>query len=114
MTFGVIARELGRRGHRVKVYRPRRDDLPVGVAQAEFMEVGLSGLPIPGYPMLRLGLPARGTLRARWKSDRPDIVHVATEGPLGASAVSAARSLGIPVTSSFHTNFHAYARHYGI
>ena len=28
MTFGVIARELGRRGHSVTVYRPRRDDLP--------------------------------------------------------------------------------------
>ncbi len=43
---------------------------------------------------------------------RPDLVHVATEGPLGLSAVNAARALGIPVTSSFHTNFHAYARHY--
>ena len=40
-------------------------------------------------------------------------MHVVTEGPLGASAVSAARALGLPVTSSFHTNFHAYTRHYG-
>jgi glycosyltransferase involved in cell wall biosynthesis len=40
-------------------------------------------------------------------------VHVATEGPLGSSAVNAARALGIPLTSSFHTNFHAYTRHYG-
>jgi len=39
---------------------------------------------------------------------------VATEGPLGASAVTAALALGLPVTSSFHTNFHAYARHYGL
>ena len=41
-------------------------------------------------------------------------MRVATEGPLGISAVHAARSLGIPVTSSFHTNFHAYARHYRV
>jgi glycosyltransferase involved in cell wall biosynthesis len=50
----------------------------------------------------------------RWRDDPPDLVHVATEGPLGASAVSAARALRLPVTSSFHTNFHSYAGHYGL
>jgi glycosyltransferase involved in cell wall biosynthesis len=41
-------------------------------------------------------------------------VHVVTEGPLGWSAVAAARKLQLPVTSSFHTNFHSYSQHYGI
>lgn len=113
MTFGVIARELGRRGHAVTIYRPRRDDLPAGETHPEFAEVPMAGMPIPGYPMLRLGLPARRALTSRWRAERPDLVHVATEGPLGASAVTAARALGIPVTSSFHTNFHAYTQHYG-
>ncbi len=113
MTFGVIVRELGRRGHRVTVYRPRRDDLPAGDADENFTEVAMPGMPIPGYPLLRLGLPARRTLRRRWSAERPDLVHVATEGPLGATAITAARELGIPVTSSFHTNFHTYTRHYG-
>ena len=113
MTFGVIARELGQRGHAVVVYRPRRTDLP-STASPYFTEVPMPGLPIPGYGLLRLGLPAGRSLRRRWNAERPDLVHVATEGPLGASAVAAARALGIPVTSSFHTNFHAYARHYGI
>lgn len=113
MTFGVIAQQLGRRGHRVAVYRPRRNDLPAGEAHPEYAEIALPGMPIPGYPMLRLGLPAYRTLRRTWRAERPDLVHVATEGPLGASAVSVARELGIPVTSSFHTNFHSYARHYG-
>jgi len=113
MTFGVIARELGRRGHEVTVYRPRRDDLPAGEIRAEYTEVPLPGLPAPGYPQLRFGLPAGRTLRARWRVDRPDLVHVVTEGPLGASAITAARALGLPVTSSFHTNFHTYTRDYG-
>jgi glycosyltransferase involved in cell wall biosynthesis len=113
MTFGIVARELGRRRHEVTVLRPRRDDLPGAAAQQEFLEVPMPGLPIPGYPLLRLGLPAGGFLTRRWRAERPDIVHVTTEGPLGASAVSAARRLGIPVTSSFHTNFHSYARLYG-
>jgi glycosyltransferase involved in cell wall biosynthesis len=113
MTFGVIARELGRRGHALTIYRPRRADLPQRRSTDDYREVALPGVPIPGYPLLRLGLPAAGTLKRRWRSDRPDLVHVATEGPLGASAISAARALGVPVTSSFHTNFHAYTKHYG-
>lgn len=113
MTFGVIARELGRRGHAVTVCRPRRPDLAHAGVHGEYTEVALPGLPVPGYPLLRFGLPAGNSLRRRWRAERPDLVHVATEGPLGASAVSAARSLGIPVTSSFHTNFHAYTQHYG-
>jgi glycosyltransferase involved in cell wall biosynthesis len=113
MTFGVIARELGRRGHEVTVYRPGRSDLAPGDSHPEFTEVALPGFPIPGYSLLRLGLPAGGRLQREWRNDRPDLVHVATEGPLGASAVTAARAVGVPVTSSFHTNFHAYAKHYG-
>ena len=113
MTFGVIVRELGRRGHTVRVYRPSRPDLPASGSNPDFEQVPLPGMPIPRYPLLRLGLPAHGRLRREWTAGRPDLVHVATEGPLGASAVTVARALGIPVTSSFHTNFHAYAQHYG-
>lgn len=113
MTFGVLARELGRRGHPVTVYRPWRPDLPKGADHPEFCETALPGIPLPGYPLMRLGLPARRRLTRLWRTGRPDLVHVATEGPLGASAVSAARALGLPVTSSFHTNFHLYTQHYG-
>ena len=114
MTFGVIANELGRRGHSVAVYRPWRRDLREHADGQAFVQVPMPGLPIPGYPLLRLGLPAGGALRRAWTAERPGLVHVATEGPLGLSAVRTARSLGIPVTSSFHTNFHAYTRHYRI
>jgi glycosyltransferase involved in cell wall biosynthesis len=41
-------------------------------------------------------------------------VHIATEGPLGWSALQAARHLHLPVTTDFRTNFHAYGQHYGI
>ena len=113
-TFGVLARGLGHRGHAVTVYRPWRPDLPAAASHPEFREVALPGLPLPGYPLLRFGLPLRYRLEARWRADPPSLVHVATEGPLGASAVTAARALRLPVTSSFHTNFHAYTRSYGL
>lgn len=113
MTFGVIVDELIRRRNRVTVYRPR-GPRPRPTAAGGFDEVPMPGIPIPGYSFLRLGLPARASLERRWRSDRPDLVHVATEGPLGASAVGAALRLGVPVTSSYHTQFHAYAEHYGL
>ena len=113
MTFSIIAREMGRR-HWVSVYRPSRPGLKSRPVPAEFKEIALPGLPIPRYPELRLGLPAGRVFRRDWKQSRPDVVHVATEGPLGASAITTARAMKIPVTSSFHTNFHAYTRHYGI
>jgi glycosyltransferase involved in cell wall biosynthesis len=71
-------------------------------------------MPIPGYPELKSGLPAQGVLMRLWKLHRPDIVHIATEGPLGWSALSAARKLNIPVSTDFHTNFHSYSQHYGV
>jgi glycosyltransferase involved in cell wall biosynthesis len=65
------------------------------------------------YPDLRIGLAASGTLRARFERDRAQLVHIATEGPLGWAALRAAQALGIPVSSDFRTNFHEYSRYYG-
>ncbi|WP_228273751.1 glycosyltransferase family 4 protein [Rhodocyclus tenuis] len=111
MTIGRLVASLRAAGHRVRVVRPRQAaDLGDAAAAHDLL---LPGLPLPGYAGLRLGLPARGRLCAAWRAARPDVVHVVTEGPLGASAVSAAHALGIPVTSGFHTNFDRYSRHYG-
>jgi glycosyltransferase involved in cell wall biosynthesis len=41
------------------------------------------------------------------------VVYVATQGPLGWSAVHTARRLRIPAFSGFHTNFHSYSKYYG-
>lgn len=113
MTLGRIVDGLRRRGHAVHLVRPRqhRGDLPR--RDDGFYETLVPGLPLPRYDGLRFGLPARRTLFAEWQRARPDIVHVATEGPLGWSAVGAARGLALPVSSGFHTHFDAYSRHYG-
>lgn len=96
------------RGHHVVVVRPHQ----VGVERA-VDELVTPGLPIPGYPGLKMGLPAKRHLRQFWQSWRPDLVHVITEGPLGWSALSVAEAMHIPVVADFHTNFHSYGRHYG-
>lgn len=115
MTLGHLAYGLAGRGHHVTVIRPRQRAEKGGSAlhvDGSVTQHLLPGLPIPGYPLLRFGLPACGRLRRLWRSSRPDLVHIATEGPLGWSALNAARSLGLPVTSGFHTNFHHYTREY--
>lgn len=110
MTVGRLVGGLREIGHRVEVLRPRQGESDAGSE----MELALPGVPLPGYPGLRFGLPAGGALARRWRLRRPDLVHVVTEGPLGWSAVAAARRLGIPVTSGFHTNFDRYSVHYGM
>lgn len=113
MTLGHLAAGLAKRGFSVIVHRPRQNKSDRPHVGGPFDEVLHPGLPIPGYSMLRLGLPMRGTLLRAWRVNRPDVVHVATEGPLGWAALSAADGLGIPLASSFHTNFHSYSKHYG-
>jgi glycosyltransferase involved in cell wall biosynthesis len=108
-TVAFMAEGLRRRGHRVRLIRPRQNGHDVAMHD----ELLARGLPIPRYTQLRMGMPAKGVLRRAWSGERPDVVHIATEGPLGWSALAAARRLGIPVATDFHTNFHAYSRHYG-
>ncbi|MCW5582055.1 MAG: glycosyltransferase family 1 protein, partial [Luteimonas sp.] len=72
------------------------------------------GVSLPRYPGLRAGLPATRRLLSLWSAARPDAIYVATEGPLGWSALRAARRLGIPVATGFHTRFDEYMRDYGL
>ena len=72
------------------------------------------GAGLPRYPGLKFGLPATTTLLHRWTDTRPDAIYVATEGPLGWSALRAARKLGIPAATGFHTRFDQYMRDYGM
>ena len=113
MTLGRMVQGLLARGHRVSLTRPRQHAGDMPPASAMETTTLVRGLPIPGYAGLKFGLPAARLFRRQWRTDRPDVVQVVTEGPLGASAIGAARELGIPVVSEFHTNFHAYSRHYG-
>ena len=74
-----------------------------------FHEVLMRGLPIPNYPSLRMGLPARRALIRLWSEQRPDAVHIATEGPLGLAARRYCLKQNIAFTSAFHTRFPEYA-----
>jgi glycosyltransferase involved in cell wall biosynthesis len=104
---------LRMRNHFVQLVRPRQHRRDAAANSEGLQEVLVRGMQIPMYSSLRMGLPSEKALLELWSIRRPDLVHVATEGPLGWSALQAARRLGLPVSSDFRTNFHAYSRHYG-
>ena len=115
LTVQGLAHGLASRGHAVEVLRPRQPtDNRDEHGEAALATLLLPGAALPRYPGLRFGLPATGTLVRHWRSAPPDAIYIATEGPLGWSALRAAGRLGIPVASGFHTRFDRYMRDYGM
>lgn len=113
-TLARMIQGLHERNHEIQLVRPRQAAGQSAESTPGFHEVLMRGLPVPRYPTLRMGMPSKRALVQMWSTRRPDVVHVATEGPLGWSALNAALHLKLPVCSDFRTNFHAYSRHYGI
>ena len=114
ITLAQLIAALQRRSHDVQLIRPRQAGSVGSNREPRAAEVLMRGLPVPNYPQLRMGVPCKRALVKLWSTRRPDVIHIATEGPLGWSALRAARYLKVPVTSDFRTNFHAYSEHYGI
>ena len=112
LTIARWVEGLRQRGHAVQLIRVRQsgNDQPLPVDTLETLS--LPGFHIPGYPQLQGGWPATKVLSTLWRQHRPDLIHIVTEGPLGYSALRAARCLAIPVSTSFHTHFQNYSRHY--
>lgn len=110
-TLGRLSEGLTARGHRLQLVRPRQSS-DQGRKSDEHLLL-TRGWPLPGYPGLQWGQSALHKLLRSWRQQRPDVLYIATEGPLGLSALRAARRLQIPVVSGFHTNFQQYSGHYG-
>jgi glycosyltransferase involved in cell wall biosynthesis len=105
---------LRQRNHEVQLIRPRQAGAERPASDSGFAELLTGGIPIPRYPNLKLGLPAKRALIKQWTLRRPDVVHLATEGPLAWSALQAALKLKLPVCSDFRSNLQAYRLHYGL
>lgn len=115
MTMGKLITHLRKHGHRINLSYPVLDrNSHPDCAVAGCDDILARGYPIPFYNSMKFGLTGTGVFVKKWKSDRPDVVHIVTEGPLGVAALFAARKLNIPVASGFHTNFHQYTGHYNL
>lgn len=109
-TLATLVAGMRERGMQVQIIRPRQQRSDRG----DEFTLTLPGLPIPGYPELKFGLPNYRRVLTALTEFRPEAIYVATEGPLGWVATRAAEKLNIPVVSGFHTNFHQYGKHYRI
>lgn len=69
-------------------------------------------VPLPGYASIRIGFASTAWFLNLFRHTGTEVLYVATETPLGISAIWAAKKAGLPVISGFHTNFHTYLRNY--
>lgn len=91
-TLAATVAELHRRGHEVELITPER-----------FLTVAL-----PGYSQIRVAISPRFSARRMLDGFAPDLVHIATEGPIGWSARGWCKARGVPFTTAFHTRFPEY------
>ena len=109
LSVGRTVRFLRERGHFVDLIRPRQRGETVEASPGERHELLTAGLRLPIYPDRRCGLAFPWTLARRFAHTRPDLVHIASAGPLGRAALLAAEHQDLPVTTDFCTNVHAYS-----
>jgi len=92
-TLMTTVDRLIERGHEVELVTP-----------SQFFTFAL-----PGYSEIRLAMAPRFGTRRTLRAFAPDIVHIATEGPIGWSARGWCKAERVPFTSAFHTRFPDYA-----
>jgi glycosyltransferase involved in cell wall biosynthesis len=68
--------------------------------------------PFWAYPELRLAAPRAGAAADALRRTRATLAHVATPFGVGLAGRRAARALGVPLVSSYHTSLAEYARFY--
>lgn len=83
---------LRRMGHKVEVIEPGR----------------FRTVPCPTYPEIRLSLGCRRAVAKILDGERPDSVHISTEGPIGWAARDWCLKNGRHFTTAFHTRFPDY------
>jgi phosphatidylinositol alpha 1,6-mannosyltransferase len=72
-----------------------------------------ASMAMPLYPEVRLARPRVASLERVIHGFHPDLVHCETEFGIGRAGKTAARRAGIPVVSSYHTDFARYSEAYG-
>lgn len=112
-TLSRLVDHLHQRGHELLVVHPYYDgETYSGADGAEIKVVTLKAWPLPFYREVLVPRPPFGAYKKAIDAFKPDLVHIATEGWLGLSALRFCRRRGYQVVSSYHTNFDAYAGHY--
>lgn len=111
MVDGLLARNVD-----VALVTPRypaelRDI--VGMVRPNVEHLTIPSTSLPFYPDVRVCAPQMARVETLARDFGADLVHIDTEFIVGRMGSRAARRLGIPRVSSFHTNFAQYMASYG-
>ncbi|PSP16264.1 MAG: glycosyl transferase [Cyanobacteria bacterium QS_8_64_29] len=74
---------------------------------------GVTGLPLPLYPELKLALPSP-TLGAVLSRFQPDLIHAVNPAVLGVAGLLHAKLMQLPLVASYHTHLPQYLQYYGL
>jgi glycosyltransferase involved in cell wall biosynthesis len=112
VTLRNLTHALEARGHQVRVYTatyesPDGSAIPPEVHQSP-------SVPLFLYPDVQWAFPRAREVARDLAAFSPDVVHVATEFAMGLAGLKAARSLGVPVVASAHTDYARYVSRYGV
>jgi glycosyltransferase involved in cell wall biosynthesis len=112
---GIVTRlkhtveQLQRLGDQVMVFCPEG-----GLTEYMGAKIyGVSGVPLPMYPELKMALP-RPAIGYALKEFQPDVIHVVNPAVLGLAGVFYAKTYNIPLMASYHTHLPEYLQHYGL
>jgi glycosyltransferase involved in cell wall biosynthesis len=65
-------------------------------------------IPTPTYEHIELRFPSLVDVLRYVEAEAPDVIHLATPGPVGACGLAAGVLLGIPLVGSYHTELGPY------
>ena len=91
-TYQRVREELEEAGHEIHCITPQL----------------YKTLPCPTYPEIRLAMVTAGRIRKHMQGLQPDVVHIATEGPIGWATRRSCLTTDIPFTTAYHTRFPEY------
>jgi 1,2-diacylglycerol 3-alpha-glucosyltransferase/glucuronosyltransferase len=81
----------------------------MGVEVSFLTPEGIPSIPLPTYPDIRLALPSTRAIARRIDEVAPNVIHIATEGPIGHLVRRHCLKHRRGFTTSFHTRFADYA-----
>jgi glycosyltransferase involved in cell wall biosynthesis len=91
-TLSSTSNHLRRMGHDIEMITPQ----------------GCKSIPCPTYKEISLALTPSRLVKNTFQQFQPEMVHIATEGPLGWSARRYCKKNDLKFTTSFHTQFPEY------
>ncbi|OTG68606.1 glycosyl transferase [Acinetobacter sp. ANC 4470] len=107
-----LCKGLQKQGHKILLIRPEQEQSCRDFSPNK--ECLVKAQSIPKYPSLQFGWPQFLKVSNALDAFAPNVVHIVTEGPLGLSALQAAKVKGIPVSSGFHSPFQEFSRFFDL